>query len=46
MLDHIGFPVADLAASRAFYSKALAPLGISLQMEVTAEETGDRAHAG
>ncbi len=46
MLDHIGLPVADFAASRSFYSKALAPLGISLQMEVTAEETGSHAHAG
>ena len=33
MLDHISFVVSDLAVSRAFYDKALAPLGISLLME-------------
>ncbi len=46
MLDHIGVPVSDFEASRAFYSAALAPLGISLVMEVSAEETGAAAHAG
>src|SRR5580704_6881275 len=34
MIDHIGFPVADYARSKAFYLKALAPLGYSLVMEV------------
>ena len=33
MIDHIGFPVSDYARSKAFYEKALAPLGYSLQME-------------
>jgi catechol 2,3-dioxygenase-like lactoylglutathione lyase family enzyme len=28
ILDHVGFAVADFAASRAFYVAALAPLGI------------------
>lgn len=46
MLDHIGFGVADFARSRAFYAAALAPLGIGVVMEVTAEETGAEAHAG
>lgn len=41
MLDHIGIRCADLAASRAFYDKALAPLGYSLVMHVTKEMTGD-----
>ncbi len=27
MLDHIGFPVTDFARSKAFYARALAPLG-------------------
>ncbi len=27
MLDHIGFPVTDFARSKAFYERALAPLG-------------------
>jgi catechol 2,3-dioxygenase-like lactoylglutathione lyase family enzyme len=33
MFDHIGFNVADLARSRAFYLKALAPLGIGVVKE-------------
>ncbi len=35
MLDHIGFKVADFDASLAFYTRALAPLGYALVMEVT-----------
>ncbi|MDD3445609.1 MAG: VOC family protein [Zavarzinia sp.] len=46
MIDHIGFGVGDLAVSRAFYEQALAPLGITVQMEVTAEQTGAGAHVG
>ncbi|CAN5395559.1 VOC family protein [soil metagenome] len=46
MIDHMGFAVSDLAAARAFYSKALAPLGITILMEVTAEETGSEAATG
>jgi catechol 2,3-dioxygenase-like lactoylglutathione lyase family enzyme len=30
MIDHIGLPVADLDASVAFYTRALAPLGYEL----------------
>lgn len=33
MLDHVIVDVADLEASRDFYERALAPLGISLAME-------------
>ena len=40
MLDHIGFPVRDLALSRGFYEKALAPLGYGIVMEVTMEQAG------
>lgn len=40
MLDHIGFTVADIARSRAFYEIALKPLGLALVMEVTKAETG------
>jgi catechol 2,3-dioxygenase-like lactoylglutathione lyase family enzyme len=44
MIDHIGFPVSDYARAKAFYTKALAPLGYSLVMEVMQEERpGDRA---
>ena len=34
MLDHIDFGTSDYAASRDFYSGALAPLGIRLIMEI------------
>jgi catechol 2,3-dioxygenase-like lactoylglutathione lyase family enzyme len=40
MLDHIGFPVSDFARAKAFYEKALAPLGIGVVMEVTKAESG------
>jgi len=46
MLDHIGFSVTDLGRSKAFYERALAPLGIVKLMELTAEQTGGNAHAG
>ena len=40
MIDHIGFAVADLARSKAFYDAALAPLGLAAIMTVTPEQTG------
>jgi catechol 2,3-dioxygenase-like lactoylglutathione lyase family enzyme len=46
MLDHIGFTVRDVARSRAFYERALAPLGIKVVMEVTPEETGGDSYLG
>jgi catechol 2,3-dioxygenase-like lactoylglutathione lyase family enzyme len=33
MLDHMGFGVTDYDRSKAFYEKALAPLGLTLLME-------------
>lgn len=39
MIDHVGFAVSDLAKSRTFYEAALAPLGITLIMTVTPEQT-------
>jgi catechol 2,3-dioxygenase-like lactoylglutathione lyase family enzyme len=39
VLDHIGFAVSDLARSRRFYEAAMAPLGITLIMEVGANQT-------
>ena len=33
ILDHVGFAVADYQRSKAFYEKALAPLGLKLLME-------------
>lgn len=46
MLDHIGLNVADYKTSKAFYDKALAPLGYGMVMEVTPEQTGGGAGAG
>lgn len=37
MIDHIGFAVSDYEKSKAFYAKALAPLGYVPIMEVPAE---------
>ncbi len=39
MIDHIGFPVSDYERAKAFYARALAPLGYELIMEVR-QETG------
>jgi catechol 2,3-dioxygenase-like lactoylglutathione lyase family enzyme len=33
MIDHVSLPASDLAASRAFYSNALAPLGYEILFE-------------
>ncbi|GIL39877.1 VOC family protein [Roseiterribacter gracilis] len=39
MIDHLGIPVTDYARSLAFYKAALAPLGVTLLMDVPAEYT-------
>jgi len=46
MIDHVGIPVSDIARSTEFYLKALEPLGISIVMEVSAEQTGHGAAVG
>jgi catechol 2,3-dioxygenase-like lactoylglutathione lyase family enzyme len=47
MIDHIGITVADLPKARAFYEKALAPLGYAVYMVVTNEMTGGHGeHVG
>ncbi len=46
MIDHLGISVSDYDRAKAFYAKALAPLGYGLIMEVTAEQTGHAAAAG
>jgi catechol 2,3-dioxygenase-like lactoylglutathione lyase family enzyme len=46
MFDHIGFSTANLPRLKAFYESALAPLGITCLMEVTAEMTGSDAFLG
>lgn len=40
MIDHIGFDCTDYRRSRAFYEQALAPLGLSVVLELTREQTG------
>ena len=40
MIDHLGVGAEDFEASRRFYDAALAPLGLSLMMEATPEQTG------
>jgi catechol 2,3-dioxygenase-like lactoylglutathione lyase family enzyme len=46
MLDHIGLGISDYERSKAFYAKALKPLGIGIIMEVTAEQTGGEPAVG
>ena len=46
MIDHIGMSVRDIARASEFYRKALAPLGIGVVMEVSAEDTGHGAAIG
>ena len=43
MIDHMGFPVSDYARSKAFYEKALAPLGYVLVREVLENAFGAKA---
>lgn len=45
MIDHIGFPVSDYERAKTFYTKALAPLGYSLIMEVS-QDQNDAPAAG
>jgi catechol 2,3-dioxygenase-like lactoylglutathione lyase family enzyme len=45
MIDHVGFPVSDYARSKAFYTQALAPLGYTLIMEASGEQTESGAAA-
>jgi len=39
VIDHIGFPVSDYERAKAFYARALAPLGYTLIMEVGGDHT-------
>lgn len=40
-LDHVTLNVANLERAKAFYAAALAPLGLDVVMELSAEITGD-----
>jgi catechol 2,3-dioxygenase-like lactoylglutathione lyase family enzyme len=43
VIDHVGFPVSDYARSKAFYERALAPLGYLLVIEVQQNEHDAKA---
>lgn len=45
MIDHMGFAVSDIATPRKFYEAALGALGMSVQMEVGPDKTGDGSTA-
>ena len=42
-MDHVGFAVSDLNKAKQFYQQALAPLGILLIYDITAEQTDGEA---
>jgi len=46
MLDHVSFAVSEFDRSKRFYEVALAPLSITLLMELTPQQTGLGSHAG
>jgi catechol 2,3-dioxygenase-like lactoylglutathione lyase family enzyme len=46
MIDHTGVVVSDMARSKAFYEKALQPIGYVLMMEIPASVTGHADVAG
>ena len=46
MIDHIGIIVSDIKTSKAFYEKALAPIGYALILELPASVTGHADVAG
>jgi catechol 2,3-dioxygenase-like lactoylglutathione lyase family enzyme len=46
MIDHMGMRVRDLARATEFYSKALAPLGYGIVMQISAAETGHGGAVG
>ena len=46
MIDHTGLSVNDFVTSRAFFVKALAPLGYKVMMEFPPEQAGGNPVAG
>jgi catechol 2,3-dioxygenase-like lactoylglutathione lyase family enzyme len=46
IVDHLGLQVSDYSRALRFYGQALAPLGISVIMQVTKEQTGSYEGAG
>jgi catechol 2,3-dioxygenase-like lactoylglutathione lyase family enzyme len=45
IIDHLGIGVSDYERAKAFYTEALAPLGITMIMEVGPEQTENHVHA-
>src|SRR5690242_10535769 len=45
IIDHFGFGVSDYPGAKAFYTAALAPLGMTLVMEVTPEQSASKVWA-
>jgi len=46
MIDHVSLTVRDVAACKAFYDAAFAPLGIEIVHHVSARESGTVAYMG
>jgi len=46
VIDHLGLQVGNFPRALRFYERALAPLGVSIVMRVTKEETGGHEGAG
>lgn len=46
MIDHAGISASDFETSKAFYAKALSPIGYALLMEFPASVTGHTDVAG
>ncbi len=46
MIDHTGLTVSNFARSKAFYAKALAPLGYTVMMEFAAGQIAEVETAG
>jgi catechol 2,3-dioxygenase-like lactoylglutathione lyase family enzyme len=46
VVDHIGIKVSDYARSKAFYTAALAPVGITMLVEFGRDVTGSTEVAG
>ena len=46
MIDHTGVSVSDFAKSKAFYTRALDPIGYKVLMELPAKVTGGTEVAG
>jgi catechol 2,3-dioxygenase-like lactoylglutathione lyase family enzyme len=46
IIDHVSLSVEDLGRAKNFYSRALAPLGMQIVGEVTAEQSGSVGFVG